>query len=304
MVQDHGAEIGGGRGAVRGLPGAAAAGGVQLVDQLLVHGGDDAVRRERLHRERPGDAHARLVLVGAVVEQFHVRALGDGSVDGGLAGDAGLPPGGVQAPRLGGPGGAGLAGDLPFLPGTPVPLGEFGVQRGAQRFQRGLRGLPQHVDLGVVGDGFQRDVRRAVVDEALPQVALNGAVGCGLAGELGFLGAALAAVGEQVIGVAGGHDPGAREGEGDAGGVDGDPAPAPLLGDSGGSARAAGRIEDEVTGVGGHEDAAFEYCRRCLNDISLSGRTCDIRPYVGKRICSKVVNVANVAKSATGQLYA
>ncbi len=44
---------------------------------------------------------------------------------------------------------------------------------GAQRVQRGLPLLPDHVDLGVVGDGLQRDVRHALVDEALPDVATD-----------------------------------------------------------------------------------------------------------------------------------
>ncbi len=49
--------------------------------------------------------------------------------------------------------------------------------------------------------------------------------------------------------------------ERDAGSVDGDPAAAPLFGDVGGGAGAAGRIEDEITGIGGHEDAALDELR-------------------------------------------
>ena len=44
----------------------------------------------------------------------------------------------------------------------------------------------------------------------------------------------------------------------DAGGVDGDPAPAPLLGDVGRGAGAAGWVEHKVAGIGGHQDAAFD----------------------------------------------
>ena len=45
--------------------------------------------------------------------------------------------------------------------------------------------------------------------------------------------------------------------EGNAGGVAGNPAAAPLLGDECGSAATAGRVKDEVTGIGGHENAAL-----------------------------------------------
>ena len=80
----------------------------------------------------------------------------------------------------------------------------------------------------------------------------------------GFLDLAVAAVGEQVVGIACAHDAGAGKGEGDAGGVDGDPAAAPLLGDVRGGAGAAGGVEDEVAGVGGHEDAALNRRWSCL----------------------------------------
>ena len=87
--------------------------------------------------------------------------------------------------------------------------------------------------------------------------------------QLGFLGAAFAAVGEQIPGIARRHQPRARERQRDAAGVDRDPAPAPLLGDIGGGARAAGRIEHEVAGVGGHQDAAFDDPWLSLNNVDL-----------------------------------
>ena len=118
--------------------------------------------------------------------------------------------------------------------------------------------LPDHVDPGVVGDGLQGDVGYPLVDEAVADVAVGGRFGRGLAGELGFLPLPFGAVREEVEGVAGAHDAGAGQREGDAGGVDGDPAPAPLLGDVGGGAGAAGGVEDEVAGVGSHEYAAFK----------------------------------------------
>ena len=48
-------------------------------------------------------------------------------------------------------------------------------------------------------------------------------------------------------------------------GVDGDPAAAPLLGDVGRGAGAAGGVEHEVAGVGGHEDTALNDFRVGLN---------------------------------------
>ena len=146
------------------------------------------------------------------------------------------------------PGVFGVAGDLPLLPARVHRL----VELPAQGLQRLLVLLPDHVDAGVVGDGLQGDVRDALVDEAVADVAVGGRFGRGLAGELGFLALPFRAVREEVVGIAGAHDPGAGQREGDAGGVDGDPAPAPLLGDVGGGAGPAGGVEDEVAGIGGH----------------------------------------------------
>ena len=98
----------------------------------------------------------------------------------------------------------------------------------------------------------------ALVHEPVADVVVGGRVGGRLAGDLGFFQLPVTAVGEQVPGIARPHDAGAGKRQGDAGGVDGDPAAAPLLGDVGGGAGAAGGVEDEVAGVGGHEDAAFD----------------------------------------------
>ena len=92
-------------------------------------------------------------------------------------------------------------------------------------------------------------------------------IGQDFAGDFLLLAPALRAVGEEIIGIARAHQARAGERERDARRVDGDPAPAPLLGDIGGRAGATGRVEHEVAGVGGHEDAAFDNRRRCLDDI-------------------------------------
>ena len=108
-----------------------------------------------------------------------------------------------------------------------------------------------------------------LVDEPLPQVAVGGHLRRGAAGDLGLLELPVLAVGQDVVGIAGAHDAGAGQGQGDAAGVDGDPPPPPLLGHVGRGAGAAGRVQHQVAGVGGHQDAAFYDFRTCLYHIYL-----------------------------------
>ncbi len=98
----------------------------------------------------------------------------------------------------------------------------------------------------------------ALVHETLADVVVGGRFRGRLARDLGFPFAPLGAVGEEVIRVARGHDPGAGERQGHAGGVDGDPAAAPLLGHIGRGAGPAGRVEHQVAGVGRHQDATLD----------------------------------------------
>ena len=139
-------------------------------------------------------------------------------------------------------------------------LPRVGVEAGAEGLQGLLPRLPDHVDLGVVGDGFQGDVGHALVDEALADVAASRRFGGRPLRDLGLLALSLGAVGEQIPGIARAHDARPRQRERHAGGVDGDPAPAPLLGDVSRGAGAAGRVQHQIAGIGGHEDAA-------LNDL-------------------------------------
>ncbi len=76
----------------------------------------------------------------------------------------------------------------------------------------------------------------------------------------------------------GGHQPLPGEGDRHARGVAGDPAPAPLLGDISGGAAAAGGIEDQVAGVGGHEEATLDDERICLNHVHQISFTQCVRP--------------------------
>lgn len=75
-------------------------------------------------------------------------------------------------------------------------MAQCGIQLLAQRLQLGLPLVPDDVDLGVVGDGFQGDVRHALIDKAVADVALHRlAVGRRARG-FGFLGLRLATINE------------------------------------------------------------------------------------------------------------
>ena len=105
-----------------------------------------------------------------------------------------------------------------------------------------LKCLVDGVDFGVVGNGFEGDVGYALVDKALTDVAVGGSFGDWRAGDVGFFLLAFGGVGEEVVGVACSHNAGTGEGKGDAGGVNGDPAAAPLFGDVGSGTGTTGRI--------------------------------------------------------------
>ena len=198
------------------------------------------MRGEGFDGEGAGDADLFGVVIGLVVEVFGVGFGGDGGIDLALAGDTLLPPFGVEFFGGRGPGGIGFARDLPLFPG----LSERGVEPGAQGFQGELELVPDDVDFGVVGDALERDVRDALIDEALAEVAARGVGGGRGAGDLAFFALAFGAIGEEEVRIACAHDAGASESECHAGGVDGDPAAAPLLCDVGGGAGAAGGVED------------------------------------------------------------
>jgi hypothetical protein len=237
------------------------------VDQfvILIHA-QDAVGREALDGERPGDADRLSILIGFVIEVLELGLGGDGGVDLLLPGNPLPPPVGVELLAGLRPLCVGIAGNLPLLPG----LAEGLVVLRPQRFQRFLEPLPDDVDLGVVGDGFEGDVRHPFVDKALADVAAGRLARLRRVGNLGLFELPLAAVGEEVVGVAGAHDPGTGQGEGDTGGVDGDPAAAPLLGNIGGGAGAAGGVKDKVAGVGRKKQTPFNHSSGCLNDVNFA----------------------------------
>ena len=79
----------------------------------------------------------------------------------------------------------------------------------------------------------------------------------------------------------------------------GDPAAAPLLGDGGGGAGAAGWIEHQIAGVSGHHDAALDDFGQCLDHIDLvarSTRDLRIRPGVRQDDCTVVIEESQIPK--------
>ena len=223
-------------GAGGGVVGREGCGGV--AGERLDGGGGDG-----LDGEGAGDADFRPIVLRLIVEGF----LGSVSLNARV--DLGLPllPGGKEL-FMGflcnfRPGGVGVEGNFPLFVG--------GLYGGVESGEGGLDLRPvllvDDVDLGVIRDGFEGDMRDGLVHKAACDA---------------FFG-----VGEIVVVEDGGHEPLFGEGYRNAGGVAGDPAPAPLLGDISGGSGTAGGVEDEVAGVGGHEEAAFDDLLCCLDNI-------------------------------------
>ena len=187
------------------------------------------MRAEALDGEGAGDADLLLIGVGLVVEIFKLGLGGDGLVDLLLSGDAGLPPVGVQSLRRVRPVRIGFARNLPFLPGL-LQRRRSAISR--KRLQLRLPLLPDDIDLRVVGDGLERDVRHALIDEAVADVAMHWLRTRRGAGDFAFLDLTFAGIGQQVKRITRAHDAGASQRKRDARGVNRDPAAAPLLGDS------------------------------------------------------------------------
>lgn len=211
------------------------------------------MRGEAFDGEGAGDAHLAVVDIGLVVEEFEIGLGGDGGVDLLLAGDAGFPPLGMGLPGRVGPAGFGVAGDFPFFPLFLERL----VELFAERLEFLLPVFPNNIDFGVVGDGLEGDVRHALIDESETQIAMSRLRRHGIMGDFGFLLLPVAGIGEHIIGIARAHDARTRQRQGDAGGVDGYPAAAPLFGDVGGCTAAAGGIENKIAGVSCHQDASL-----------------------------------------------
>src|SRR5690606_5114829 len=89
------------------------------------------------------------------------------------------------------------------------------------------------------------------------------------------------------------------QGQWHAGSIAGDPATAPLFGDIGGSAGAAGGVQDNVARIGGHQNAALDNFLIGLHYIDLVSTittACCINPCIAQRIVRKVINKSAIRK--------
>ena len=127
--------------------------------------------------------------------------------------------------------------------------------------------VPNDVDLGIVGNRFEGDVRHSLVDEAVRDVVGERAAASRTPGDISLLAGTLSRIFEKVMRIACAHQARACKRESNAASVDGYPAAAPLLGDVGCCTGAASRVDDEVAGVGGHHEAALQNLRSSLNDV-------------------------------------
>ena len=96
------------------------------------------------------------------------------------------------------------------------------IQRRQRRCDGRVHALINRVDLGIVGNAFERDVRHRLVDEAAAQPLMR--------------------VAQRKVVKAGRHQPLLGQRDGHARGIAGDPAAAPFLGDVGRGAGTAGGV--------------------------------------------------------------
>ena len=103
----------------------------------------------------------------------------------------------------------GFAWDFPFFP----LLAESRVQFFAQRLKASLEVLPNHIDRGIVCDGFQGNVRRSLVDEALSNVAMARNVCLNFPRHILRFNATFGRVGQKIVRILGSHNAGAGKRE-------------------------------------------------------------------------------------------
>jgi hypothetical protein len=197
----------------------------------------------------------------------------------------------------------GLARNLPFLPSFAERLVEFG----SQGLKLKLEAIPDDVDFGVVGDAFQSHMRRALVYESVANVIRVAGVGRRLAGQLSIFGRSGFRILEDEIIVLRAHQPRARKRECHARGVYSDPTSTPVFRNGGRRARAAGRIEHEIAGVGGHQDAALDnFFLGRLDDVDFVHRASrlGVGPKVGYRENWKIPVETKIRYRSTSGLNA
>ena len=134
-------------------------------------------------------------------------------------------------------------------------------------------------DIGIVGDGLERDMGHGPVFESTPD--------------------ALVKVGQFVVVEVRRHEALLGQGCRHAGGVAGNPAAASLLGDVGCRAASAGWVEDQIPRIGGHQNTALNDLRIGLHDILLvrrESRKRSVHPGIRELLDRIVRHVSNVAK--------
>ena len=126
-------------------------------------------------------------------------------------------------------------------------------------------------------------MRDAFINEALSDIAVGRGVGRLAPSNCRFLHLAIAAVSQQVVGVARTHDASTRKGKRHTRSIDRDPSAAPLLSNIGGCARSTGWIDHEVARVGSHENTPLYRSNSCLHDIRFVSGRCGIQPNIVQR---------------------
>ena len=159
------------------------------VDQPVVGANsEDAVRRKALDRERPGHADAGIIDVGLVVEVLDSPPWRRSKRRSPAAGRCAPPTIWHARPwqrrATSSSASRGISHSSHVLPSASLSAARSGSSASCHL-------LPDHVDLGVVGDRFQRDVRHALIDEALADVAVRRRRSRGGARDLRLLHAAL-----------------------------------------------------------------------------------------------------------------
>ena len=81
------------------------------------------------------------------------------------------------------------------------------------------------------------------------------------------------------------------------GSIAGDPAAAPLLGYISSGTAAAGNVQNQVTGIGGHQYTTLNDFGRSLNNINYSHIPARIIPCIGKRDDREIIKETNVPDS-------
>ena len=140
------------------------------MDQIIVFiNCQNPVRGNAFHRKRSGHPDFFVVLIGFVVKVFGIRLGCNGGINFLLPGNAVFPPFRMKLHGFLRPFAVGIAGNFPFFPF----LFEGVVDLAAKQFKRLLIFFPDDIDFGIVGNGFQGDMRDAFIDETLADIAVG-----------------------------------------------------------------------------------------------------------------------------------